>query len=297
MKRKYLLSICLFFIIAFIFSSFETPYNRHPNNYCVSGDSFRSYCDFAYDELDRSLDPSSVKPGNVIFVKTDFLGEFFQKIHPKINSKYIIVSHNSDYGAPGNFKAYLDDEKLVAWFAQNVDGYVHKKLHPIPIGIANKMWPHGNEELIKKYMKGNFKREYFLYNNFKECTYFERIYVNELFKDLPYCHSSGLKDYENYLKDVASSFFILTPRGNGVDTHRIWEAFYLGSVAIVKTSSLDTLYADLPVIIVKDWKEVNEEFLKAKFLEMENKHFLYEKLDIKYWHKLIDSYKSLCVEK
>ena len=43
--------------------------------------------------------------------------------------------------------------------------------------------------------------------------------------------------------------FILSPPGAGFDCHRTWEALYLGAIPIVKTSSLDPLYKDLPVVI------------------------------------------------
>ncbi len=293
MKKNTLLTSLLCFL-SFIFLSVSCPYNRGANHYCVSGDSFRQMSDFVYDELDKSLKTKLVKPGDIIFVKSDFLGEFFEKIHPRIYCKYILISHNSDCGAPDRFKAYLDDEKIVAWFAQNVQ-ISHPKLHPIPVGIANKIWPHGKEELVEKYMNANLKREHFLYSNFAASTYpSERNIVSNLFNKASYCYFSSPKDFESYLKDMASSVFVLAPRGNGLDTHRVWEAIYLGSIAIVKTSSLDPLYKDLPVVIVNDWSEIDEGFLLEKYLEMQNKGFSLEKLDIKYWKDLIYSYKPLC---
>lgn len=56
--------------------------------------------------------------------------------------------------------------------------------------------------------------------------------------------------------------FEISPRGNGIDCHRTWEALILKTIPIVLTSHLDPIYDGLPVAIVKDWEEVTSERLK-----------------------------------
>jgi hypothetical protein len=56
--------------------------------------------------------------------------------------------------------------------------------------------------------------------------------------------------------------FELSPRGNGIDCHRTWEALILKTIPIVQTSKLDPIYRELPVAIVRDWNEVTPERLK-----------------------------------
>ena len=94
------------------------------------------------------------------------------------------------------------------------------------------------------------------------------------------------------MEDLASSKFVISPRGNGLDTHRIWEALYVGSFPVVKTSSLDPLYADLPIVIVQDWTDVTEEFLNQKYLEFTSKTYLYDKLYTDFWFNWINTYKN-----
>ena len=50
--------------------------------------------------------------------------------------------------------------------------------------------------------------------------------------------------------------FVVSPPGNGLDCHRTWEVLALGSIPIVMTSRFDALFAQLPVIIVSDWHEL-----------------------------------------
>lgn len=85
----------------------------------------------------------------------------------------------------------------------------------------------------------------------------------------------------------------LSPRGNGIDCHRTWEALYLDAIPIVWHSTLDPLYTNLPIIIINDWKEMNEEFLRKKLYEICFKKtqqppvYQYEKLRNAFWHQMI----------
>jgi hypothetical protein len=96
-----------------------------------------------------------------------------------------------------------------------------------------------------------------------------------------FSYKSAPKVFDVYLNELASCKFAAAPRGNGLDTHRLWESLYLGSYPIVKTSFLDSLYADLPVVIIEDWSQVTEEFLKEKYIELNSRSFNYEKMNIK----------------
>lgn len=46
--------------------------------------------------------------------------------------------------------------------------------------------------------------------------------------------------------------YVVAPRGGGEDTHRAWEALYLGAVPIVKHSPIDSVFKDLPVHFVDE---------------------------------------------
>lgn len=283
----------LLLILLFPCLIWGVPYSpkRAPWFPFLSGDAFRAYCDYVFDEEDSSLNPLAVQPNSTIFVKTDYLGRFFQQIHPRIPHKYILVSHNSDCSAPGDYVQFLEDEKLIAWFAQNV-GATHPKLHPIPIGIANRYWGHGNGQIVKNVQSSKPSHKHLLYLNFAIGTFpQERQLVHSLLAHAPFSYHASSKKFKDYLRDLASCKFIASPRGNGLDTHRLWESLYVGSYPIVKSSSLDPLYADLPVVIVNDWTEVTQEFLDRKYQELQARTFSLDKLYIDYWIRLIDSYK------
>jgi len=262
----------------------STPY--------ISGDTFRNMANFFVDQMRLPINPDNIKNGDIIFVVPDLLNYFFTELHPKITSRYILISHNGDVPAPGNYAYMLDDPKLIGWFAQNADIKYHPKLVHIPIGIANRYWPHGNIDILKELLPQipSVKKTHLLYLNIAlKNNPSVRNEVVQLFSTKSFCYSPAEKPWRSYLMDLAHSKFILSPRGNGLDCHRTWEALYMGSIPIVKTSTLDRLYEDLPVVIVNDWNEVNPEFLEKEYNEFKSKVFNAEKIYATYWINLIKS--------
>lgn len=273
----------------------------------ISGDTFRSFADHIFDETtelegpdsvktrDAVFEPTDVKFGDVVFVKGDLLEQFLLKKHPQIMHPYVLICHNSDEKMPGEFARFLEDDKILEWFAQNVEEYAHPKLTNLPIGFANRCWQHGSIDVVKqaREMMPKVTREHLLYLNIAVDTCIrERGRVYEMFKEEPYCYSAPVKPFYKYLLDLASSKFVLSPRGNGIDCHRTWEALYMGAIPIVKTSSLDPMYEGLPVVIVEDWKEVTEEFLEKKYEEISSQSYNLEKLDAFYWYRQLNKYKK-----
>lgn len=290
--KRLLSFICVFFTMC----GFAVPLPEYHRIFLpmISGDAFRTYADFAYDDHDKNFDPKKVKPGNTIFVQADLAAEFFEKFHAEIPCRYILITHNSDAEVPGMCKGYLEDGKLIAWFGENWDGYVHPKMHQIPMGLANTTWPNGNGDTVTKVIEMKVAKAHLAHMGLTiQTNYKERWEVFRLFSQAPYVYRTIKKVFEKYLIDVAASQFEMAPRGFAWDTYRLWECLYVGTIPIVRTSQLDSLYEDLPVLIIKDWKEVNQKFLEEKILELSGKTYKMEKLTFDYWTKWIDSFKNL----
>lgn len=261
---------------------------RGPSDPFISGDTFRAYADHIFDETQSNFNPKNVKAGDIIFVKTDwdYLEKFFKKKHPKIAVPYILITHNSDHGAPGPFESYLRDSKILAWFAQSIENNNHSKLYPIPIGIANRCWDHGHPDVFLSCLplSTNTDRPFLCYMNFQSLTRpQERVPVWDLFSKQPWCVISSPKELSLYLKDLSLSKFVLSPRGNSLDCHRTWEALLMGAIPIVRSSSLDSLFNDLPVLIVKDWGMITESYLNEQYEILKSKKYNLDKLFIKFW--------------
>jgi hypothetical protein len=257
----------------------------------ISGDTFRSICNFWVDCAGKYIDTKEIKPGDLIFIESskEYLSFFFERVLPYIESPIMLVSHNNITTLPGDYSKYLDDKRIIAWFGKNADISQHPKMYHLPLGMADQYWVHGNSQILKKIQNHNtFTKSFLLYSNFKISTYQqERDPVYKIFHKKSFCFEKPPVSFKEYLIDLSMSKFTLSPRGSGVDCYRVWEAMYMQCIPIVKTSILDDLYADLPILIINDWNEITEEFLNAKYKEFEKKTFNYEKMYADYWIKKI----------
>lgn len=235
----------------------------------ISGDFFRAISDHFVDDY-SILNGPRVVHGDIIFVKTDRL-DVFAMMKNSIRNKYILITHDSDMPVPGDYEWLLDDVNLLVWFGQNID-FRHAKLYPIPIGVGNSQWEHGNISIltsVSRNLKPFRSRRTLLYVNINTDTnYAERMtarkYVEDKFageRDVQ-ISSDGELEWEVYMKELGDAKFVISPPGHGIDCHRTWEALIMGAIPIVKNSSIYPLYTDLPVFVVNDWSEVTLESLR-----------------------------------
>ena len=183
------------------------------------------------------------------------------------------MTHNDDQPVPGPYLNYLENTKIAYWFGQNIDRE-HPKLKVLPIGLANAYWPYGNVDAVNTVLS-----ELPLPNRglaYLNCTISsnpdQRSQANIYFADKPFCTKVGRKPYIDYLRDMASFTFIVSPEGAGVDCYRTWEAMLMGSIPLVKHSAIDAVFEGLPVVLVNSWNEVTEAFLH------ENARILHEQI-------------------
>lgn len=287
--------LCLLTIPETIFGNCKYLGNDRRTSFpFISGDTFRDYCDWIVDEADINCDPRKVKEGDTIFVRTDMVPEFIANIHPLIPERYILVTHNSDYPIPGPSSSLLSDDKLIAWFGQNIEFEEHSKLHGLPIGIANRYWSHGDIHLVSQAQVAakSSQRPFMLYMNFLIRTYpIERSLVYNTFVNQPFCITKTSLESDVYLYDLTQTKFVLSPRGNGIDCHRTWEALLMGAIPIVISSSLNPLYENLPVLIINEWNEITFERLQEEWKRISTTKFDLEKLYAQYWFDQISKVK------
>lgn len=242
---------------------------------------------------------ASIQRGDIVFLKTDYMAQFFGTVFPRIQHPFVLATHNSDFGAPATFAAFLDDPKLLAWYAINPDT-VHPKLTPMPLSFANAYWPHGSPAALQDaFDKDNGPwraREHGVYVNMDTGT-------NQAARSKALNQVAGLQDvhvrrdranYTDYLADVAASKFVLCPPGNGVDSHRTWEAVLLGAVPIVEASLLNPLYSGLPVVVVQRWDDVTDALLQSVVAQgVADRHCVPSVLSADYWLARMLTHRSL----
>jgi len=226
----------------------------------ITGNNFKKYCNFILDENGfRQQNITRTKPQTtpIFFVKTDYVDSFFSgSLLPK--ESFILLTHNSDHSIGHQYIKYLEYPFLKSWYAQNVN-LIHPKLIPIPIGIANSEWPHGDVSTLESVILSDLKKNQLMYANFN---------VNTNYKQRSYClkfidnrYIENNVSFQTYLNNTAQAYFSICPLGNGIDSHRIWESLYLKTVPVVEdTYNIRRLQnsLNLPIVIVKEWKELTD---------------------------------------
>lgn len=110
-------------------------------------------------------------------------------------------------------------------------------------------------------------------------------------KNVSICNTGFQRSNQSvFYHNVATTKFVVSPHGHGLDCYRTWSALYLGAYPIVKASSLDEQYKGLPVLIVKKWKDVTIDLLEKTAQDFDAKRFDYSKLFKGYWYEKFRSH-------
>jgi hypothetical protein len=241
----------------------------------------------------------------------------------KLKHRFVLVTANNfDMPSGGKDSAahetlstqILGLPHLVAWYG-TFPSIVHPKFHPLPLG-SKMTWKspviNGEDNARQMFMLyraigerqhalASAGRTRLLYANFAaESTRHPRIAEH---KDTRYKLQAALQRHSlleptpkvrprMYMQQLGDSVFCVSPPGNGVDSHRTWEAILMRCIPIVLSyAPLDPLYEDLPVVVVRDWDEITAEFLDKKLQYFralsEADYSGYGKLRFSFWKNAI----------
>lgn len=235
----------------------------------------------------------------IFFCKTDYLLSEFENIK-KQNNNVILITGNSDYAITDEIVS-IAPKNIKKWYAQNA--LVNSPIiEPLPIGLENRFPSvregHGigyfdratlKESLLQKTTSNNKEATKFIYANFNTNT--NPNYRNPI-KEM--CQNASFIDWEEPNLSLESFFdkvldykMIVCPAGNGLDTHRLWEALYCNRIPItfkVANYKLYEVYNKLPIILLENHKDLmDHKLLQQKYLECINKKYDLSILDINFF--------------
>ena len=213
-----------------------------------------------------------------IFTYTHLVPYFQYYISPRINTPFTLVTHNSDHAVTIMNFQLLNHPYLKNWFAQNCE-FSHTKLKPLPLGLQNRQWGHEKYEQLLRASKNIIKTS-LLYANFSVQTHPSRTAALELIKELPYATVELGVEYEVYLKNLSMHKFCVCPRGNGIDTHRFWEAQYLDTIPIILWRDWTSSYSGMPILILDNWGELRNLDLEKIYITITTKGYERANLDL-----------------
>lgn len=191
-----------------------------------------------------------------------------KNILSNISTKFNIFFHNSDGSFKKEHKSILQISNVNKIFTQNISIEPEERIIPLPIGIANSMWHHGNLNIWKEILKNNNfeNKSNLIYFNFKISTNSnkrQKCYDIITSKKIPNLPNTN---YLSYLTILSSYKCAICPEGNGLDTHRFWECLYLKVIPICLKNNITKYYSKIfPIVLLDDWNELNVEKMDEIF--------------------------------
>ncbi len=261
--------------------------NSHP---FLSGDLFSDKADVSFfPPKFRGQQPRirEIAQAKVIFCPSHDLERMLDEYGQRISAKVLILGNSDrdfdsfEFRLPSSIKRVL---------AQNLS-VADSRSFVLPIGIENmRLGTNGLPSLFTREMLSRAKKNKVLIGPFG-ITHPERLALHQNIQepgDFIEIKKDRLTPME-YAKFSSSFKFIASPRGNGLDTHRFWEALYRGSHPLV----LDNSWArsmeayGIPLIRLSYWNRAEiEAAINAPRFLMSNPAQS-DALWWPYWRKLI----------
>jgi len=237
----------------------------------LTTDSWREWCDAVFWCDAGPQGNMEFRAGDVVFCKIDEVLRFFERLR-LTRKRIILVTGEGDLPCDAFRQRFLP-ANVVRWFATNVTS-LHPRVTALPLGLGS---PRSGATLRAEELSGmsasGMPRDRWLYVNFRPDTNpAVRQPTFEFFRDHP-----GAGDWITFqppserggngpfLDALVRHRFVLCPPGNGVDTHRMWEALLAGAIPVALHSRAMEPFANLPILFVDDFREVTREFLGAAF--------------------------------
>ena len=188
-----------------------------------------------------------------------------------------------------NESNFLIKDELKLMIGQNLN-MISDRILAMPIGMPS--FSHdkiiGNlDRIIEKNQDKKIIKN-LCYIGLRDETYLsERSMVRKMFSEEIWTTTTVYdrtnEGHSSYIDNIYNHKFTLCPRGNGIDTHRIWESLYLRTIPIVKRCVAMKDFENLPILWIDDWQQVNSNFLEEKYFEIINKEYDFEKLTLSYY--------------
>lgn len=260
--------------------------------------------------LMEDLVSKALRPITGKFTQTRRVSQgFFQKLATELSKEGLAIRHvqrkaDIQLSVHDDTKLFLiggsdeafgeDDYALLegrSAFVQNLTGRMTEQLRPLPIGVEDFSYARNGMpwNFRKSFLTGD-KTEKVLVGPFRP-TSPTRSELLEIASASENCRVVyGRIPAVSYARLSASYRYVACPEGNGIDTHRFWEALYRGSLPIVRDSQFIRNWQEIgvPMVVVSEWHEiVDVAFFDSKPTSQTQLHWT---LDPRVWKReLIES--------
>lgn len=257
----------------------------------ISGDSFRAIADFVWEKR-SSFYPTQVSAGSIIFCEPELIDELQEKVLNHINCPVVLILGNARKNVDKSLVEKIRLNANSAIFSQNLSEEIPGVI-PLPLGLENR-WKsrHGRVlAFISLRRKSRLRVSRILWGFTMGSNIEERSKAARALMGTACSERLITLSPSKHRKRLSVSQFIASPSGRAFDTHRTWEAMYLGCVPILTDSYLSRYYKaiGLPVWVVDSFDELaykSENDLNLIYLEL-SQNFRSAELDFSTWQARI----------
>jgi hypothetical protein len=237
---------------------------------------------------------------NVFCNTVESVHNFLLKDSLLLDKDFIVLTHNGDWSVTQELlNIAKQNPRFKLWYGQNVN-CSDSKIQSIPIGLENSMYfPQlkKREKLVSASQRSKKQNPTkLIYMNFSLWTNPQaRSHCYNTFKNCSWVtndcsHSVVQENYSIWLEQVLDHHYVLCPRGNGIDTHRLWETLYAGRIPVVLKEHNTKYYENLPILFVDDWSDLNIDFLNDRIEYFsDSSNFNMQMLKFSWWENIIRS--------
>ena len=264
----------------------------------VRGDLFQECCDHIFWNNAHPHTNPHFEAGSIVFCKIDAVLLLFEKLR-LTRKRIILVTGEGDFPCDAFRQKFLP-KNVVHWFSTNVT-HLHPRVTALPLGLGTAHDPvtlKASELLAAA--KKEIPKDQWLYVSFRPETnrgVRQKIYDHFQHRSqheswITFQPPGASASHELFLAELTRHHFVLCPPGNGVDTHRLWEALTAGSYPIVWNSKAMKPFEALPILFVNDVEEITLDFLKENLTQLEGKKKNLFMLEMPFWEKKIAAAKT-----
>ena len=181
--------------------------------------------------------------------------------------------------------------KNAIWCAPHLQNATTSDGVCLPVGVTNAwMWQYGRASLFQN---TKIKSKLVLSGPYGP-THNSRNTLNSSLEPLSFVDCFDERLSPNKYSQLASQYaFTLSPRGNGIDTHRFWESLYRGSIPIVNSSEWSSHFSELGITLLAvdsflDLQQYSPQDLWSFYLENSIRIHECELLDPYFWLRKLE---------
>lgn len=208
----------------------------------------------------------------------------FTSVLDGLSKPIVLLTTDGDTAVPSGLAAdtvagIVEHPCVLKWYTQNYDGTPLDKLEPFPIGLDLHTRHNdglGRPEDIVRQLRVIRKsarplklrrKSLFCDLHLSMCHPERSRLIGALAGSGQATYLAGRLPRIEAWKHYADFAFAFSTHGNGLDCHRTWELLMLGCMVITRSSSLDPLFQNLPVVIVDNWEDSLMPDLRQRWLE------------------------------